>query len=237
MADIGHLRHLRWVQDDSPTSAINQPPKGSTQKAEEIAKARWVSYNRMRGQYASAMEHATPEQFFVDKTQCGAANQPACQQAISAVKALQIAAAEGQKIYTLTQANLSSALPKISGSKYLFEEIRNAVAAGKEVTIHERPIHAFGWSGSGYTVIDPETGMGAYMIEGGANGAWWSGAFAGLSVAAVIAMVGLMTAKALALTGVALFLGVGAALILGVFAMVILACLISTITAVRLNRE
>jgi transglutaminase-like putative cysteine protease len=171
MADIGHLRHLRWVQDDSPTSPINQPPSGSTLKAQDIAKSRWVSYNRMRGQYASAMEHATPEQFFVDKTQCGNANQPACQQAISAVKALQIAAAEGQKIYTITQANFSSALPKISLSSAAREEIRNAVAAGKEVTIHERPIHAFGWSGSGYTVIDPETGAGAYMIDGGANGA------------------------------------------------------------------
>ena len=125
----------------------------------------------MRGQYASAMEHATPEQFFVDKSQCGGTNQPVCQQAISAVKALQIAASEGQKIYTITQANFSSALPKISLSSAAREEIRNAVAAGKEVTIHERPIHAFGWSGSGYTVIDPETGAGAYMIDGGANGA------------------------------------------------------------------
>ena len=57
------------------------------------------------------------------------------------------------------------ALPKTSGSKYLFEEIRNAVAAGKEVTLHERPNHAFGWRGSGYTVIDPEPQ--AYMIDGG----------------------------------------------------------------------
>jgi hypothetical protein len=45
------------------------------------------------------------------------------------------------------------------------------VASGKEVTIHEAPISAHGFSGSGYTVIDPQTGAGAYIIEGGARGA------------------------------------------------------------------
>ncbi|MBK9394639.1 MAG: hypothetical protein IPN40_12405 [Uliginosibacterium sp.] len=73
-------------------------------------------------------------------------------------------------------------------SKYVFEEIRNAVAAGKEVTIHERPIHAFGWSGSGYAVVDPETGAGAYMIDGRANG----GALAFAAVGATLGLAGLV---------------------------------------------
>jgi hypothetical protein len=44
------------------------------------------------------------------------------------------------------------------------------VASGKEVTIHEAPISAHGFTGSGFTAIDPQTGAGAYLIEGGARG-------------------------------------------------------------------
>ena len=34
------------------------------------AQNRWIAYNKLRGQYSSAMEHAVPEQFWVDKSQC-----------------------------------------------------------------------------------------------------------------------------------------------------------------------
>ena len=43
---------------------------------------------------------------------------------------------------------------------------------GYEVTIHERPITESGWTGAGYTAIDPSTGAGAYTIEGGSSGGW-----------------------------------------------------------------
>src|SRR5690606_19042559 len=49
-------------------------------------------------------------------------------------------------------------------------DIRNSVYAGKEVTAHEKPVSFFGKSSVGYTVIDPETGAGAYLIGGGENG-------------------------------------------------------------------
>ena len=32
------------------------------------------------------------------------------------------------------------------------------------------PISVKGWSGTGYIVLDPESGVGAYMIGGGADG-------------------------------------------------------------------
>jgi hypothetical protein len=38
------------------------------------------------------------------------------------------------------------------------------------VTVHGKPINADGWSGYGYIVTDPETGNGAYLIEGNGNG-------------------------------------------------------------------
>jgi hypothetical protein len=135
----------------------------------------------MRGQYASAMEHAVPEQFWVDKKQCRYTDeaetiknptQQDCAQGISAVKAIAIAQSQGQKIYTINQSNRDTALPKLTIGGDVGAEIRSAIQAGKEVTFHESPISAHGWTGYGYIITDPETGAGAYLIEGRGNGGW-----------------------------------------------------------------
>jgi hypothetical protein len=176
--DVGHLRHNRWVKDDNPQAEINDKPE-LTQGGRTAAMNRWIAYNRMRGQHGSAMEHAVPEQFWVDRNQCryvdenGQMQNPAlsdCGQAISAVKALAIAQSQGQKIYTITPQNAGTALATLPIGGAVGTEIRNAVNAGLEVTVHEKPINAFGWSGYGYTIVDPETGAGAYLIEGSGNG-------------------------------------------------------------------
>jgi hypothetical protein len=161
--DIGHLRHLRWAK--------------SNQQNE------WVAYNRIRGQYASALEHATPERFFVDTTTCNLptstptstppydAAKPACAEGISAVKALAVAQSQGQKVFTVTSQNVAAVLPQLTGqSQQTRADVQNAVNAGKEVTISQSKITYAGWSGAGYLVIDPQTGAGSYLIEGGANG-------------------------------------------------------------------
>ncbi|QTD43725.1 hypothetical protein [Ottowia testudinis] len=144
----------------------------------------WIAYNRMRGQYASALEHAVPERFFNDPAKCNSydnpsptAGLPACPQGISAMKALSLAAAQGQKIYTITkevyQRNPNIVSSQLSAhSELTRSRIQNALNQGLEVTIHEKPITQDGWRGSGYTMIDPLTGAGAYEIEGGAQGAW-----------------------------------------------------------------
>ena len=125
------------------------------------------------------MEHAVPEQFWVDKSQCrytdetGTIKNPTqadCAQGVSAVKAIAIAQAEGQRIYTINQSNAATALPKLPVGGTVGQEIQSAIQAGKEVTFHERAINAHGFSGTGYTITDPETGAGAYMIEGKGNG-------------------------------------------------------------------
>ena len=87
--DIGHVRNLK---DNNP--------------------ATWVAYNRLRGQYMSALEGAIPERFFNNPAQCNVQGSstapnpalPDCPQGISAIKALAIAASAGQKIYTITAA-------------------------------------------------------------------------------------------------------------------------------------
>jgi hypothetical protein len=143
------------------------------------AQNRWIAYNKAKGQYSSAMEHAVPEEFWIDRTKCkytdadGKVQNPtlqACAEGISAVKAIAIAQSQGQKIYTINKENRDTALPKLTIGGAVGDEIRNAINAGKEVTFHENAINAFGWSGHGYIILDPETGVGAHLIDGGGSG-------------------------------------------------------------------
>ena len=183
--DVGHLRHMRWVKDDDPRSPVNNKPE-LTANGKSAAQNRWIAYNKMRGQYSSAAEHAVPEQFWVDKSTCrytenGQIKNPTlqpCTEGISAVKAIAIAQSQGQKIYTITKENAATALPRLPVGGGVGAEIRSAVNSGKEVSVHESRISAHGWSGYGYTIVDPETGAGAYLIEGKGNG----GALLGLAI-------------------------------------------------------
>ncbi|RYH30428.1 MAG: hypothetical protein EON54_21825 [Alcaligenaceae bacterium] len=67
-----------------------------------------------------------------------------CAQAVSTVKVLAIAQAEGQRVYIVDQNNAAKALPKLPVGGTVGEEIRSAIQAGKEVTVHERQISAHG---------------------------------------------------------------------------------------------
>jgi hypothetical protein len=152
----------------------------------------------------SAMEHLMPEMMFSTE------ENPA--HGISAVKALQLAAAEGQKIWTITQANLSTALAAINLPSAVENDIRNSVYAGMEVTAHEAAVDFYGSSQVGYIVLDPETGAGGYLIGGGENGGFL---IISLFASALISVIGvyLLSAAILPfLTG--LFLGIGFTLFL-----------------------
>ncbi|MEW6418769.1 MAG: transglutaminase-like domain-containing protein [Nitrospirota bacterium] len=92
------------------------------------------------------------------------------EEAISAVKALQIAAQNGIPIYTITNSNIDSIMPILTISNDDKEDIRNAINAGKEVIVSRDNITLFDWTGVGYIVRDPNTGSGSYMISGSLNG-------------------------------------------------------------------
>jgi len=94
-------------------------------------------------------------------------------EAISAVKALQKASAAGQRIYHITPANQSTILGNIHHDADTMTEIKNALAAGKEVITHTDAVNVPGWSGAGYIITDPDTGAGAYKIAGGGNGGFF----------------------------------------------------------------
>ena len=198
--DIGHIRNLTWAKDGDEKT--------------------WVNYNRLRGQYMSGLEHSIPERFFSDPAQCNPngtsttnAALPDCSQGISAVKALNLAANAGQRIYTITQAvyinNPSIVTTSLSAhSQNTKERVQHALDAGYEVTIHEKPINQSGWTGAGFTVIDPSTGAGAYTIEDGSNGGafyWVVGALSGSAIilGAVLAILAALTAS-----GFLVFLGI-----------------------------
>lgn len=122
------------------------------------------AYMKATGSVNSALEHLVPEKIFSTDEQKV--------QGISAVKALGIAMAEGQKIWTIDSNNIDLALEQIHLSKQVEREIRDAVYAGKIATAHERPVKFAGGTNAGYILLDPTTGAGAYKIAGGENGAF-----------------------------------------------------------------
>jgi len=131
-----------------------------------------TQYVLVSGMDSSALEHSVPEQLW------STTDNPAY--GISAVKALKIANDQGIPIYTINQTNIDTILPQLQIDADAKTDIRNAVNAGKEVTVSKTNITYNGWTGCGYIIIDPETGEGAYMISGGMSGAivyalWWMG--------------------------------------------------------------
>ena len=123
-----------------------------------------VAFLRASGLQLSAAEHLVPERLFGDQAPAGPGN------GVSAVRALVTAQQLGQRLYRLTPQNVDAALSVINTAADAKEEMRNAVAAGKEVTVHRDPVFLGGWTGTGYIIVDPMTGAGAYKISGGANG-------------------------------------------------------------------
>ena len=123
----------------------------------------WVAFNKFTGQMASAYEHIVPEQIF-------SANGDDIE-LISTMKALSIANSNGQKIYKINGSNIDVLLPLVDAPSLIKNDITSAIYSGSEVIIHEKPIEYKGYVGSGYILLDPTTGSGAYKISGGANGA------------------------------------------------------------------
>ena len=122
----------------------------------------WIQNNRAQGVRLSQMEASVPEQMF------STTDNPA--HGVAAVTAINIAASQGQKIFTITQNNVDVALSQITLPPHVIQTIQDAVASGKEVTTHQMPIDFYGSPQVGYTVIDPQTGAGGYHIYGGEDG-------------------------------------------------------------------
>ncbi|ABQ28136.1 transglutaminase-like domain-containing protein [Geotalea uraniireducens] len=115
------------------------------------------AFTKIQGLNSSYFEHAIWESFSgIDS--------------VSTVKLLQLANEAGQTIYTINSANVSQTLPLLNQTQQVKDDIQNAVAAGKEVTIPGSKITRNEWSGTGFIVRNPDTGEGAYMISNGLAG-------------------------------------------------------------------
>jgi hypothetical protein len=114
-------------------------------------------------------------------------------EAVSAVKALAVASAEGQRIYQITSANVG-VVNGLNIGQEVKDEIIASVAVGKEATVSESSITVAGWTGVGYIISDPDTGAGAYRISGGSNGALLLGV-AWLMVGVLFFILALITAS------------------------------------------
>ncbi len=144
-----------------------------------------VATGQQIGMMTSAWEHKIPEMLFTSEENPG--------EAVSAVKALAIASAEGQRIYQVTKENVDVVLPVLNIDSKVKDEIRDSVTVGKVATVSQNTITVGSWTGVGYIIADPETGAGAYRISGGSNGGWLSSFLAGFLVGITTLLVSLGT--------------------------------------------
>jgi hypothetical protein len=117
-------------------------------------------YAQSAGQVGSMLEGNVLEQAFL--------MEPGT--AVSTVSVLRAASKAGMRTYTLSQANIGSALANLQISATEKQEIQNAIAAGMRVTVPQQELTVGGFTGVGYIIEDPESGGAAYLISGGRNG-------------------------------------------------------------------
>ncbi|MDN5923383.1 MAG: hypothetical protein L0H70_00105 [Xanthomonadales bacterium] len=113
---------------------------------------------------------------------------------VTAVQALGTAAAQGQRIYTITQANAATAMGELNLPAAVMDDIANGVNAGLTVTTGQSTINYNGKVAAGYIILDPTTGAAAYKILTGADGGWlyWIGTImVVLAIAALVVAFGL----------------------------------------------
>jgi hypothetical protein len=91
-------------------------------------------------------------------------------QAVSTIHILNAANQQGIKIFTLNASNINEVLPQLQYDTETKNTFLNWISTGKEITVPENRLVIGGWNGSGYIVLDPENGTGAYLIDGGYNG-------------------------------------------------------------------
>ena len=96
------------------------------------------------GMISSTLEHQIPKMLFTTEEHPG--------EAVSAVKALALASAQGQRIYQVTSENVNAVLPVLNISTDVKDEIRASVAVGKVAMVSQNNITVGGWTGVGYII-------------------------------------------------------------------------------------
>lgn len=126
-------------------------------KAKDGDQAKEKAYSFQFGMMSSYLEHVALEQTFGIE-------------AMSTMKVIQIANNSHIPIYTITQENIAQIMPQLTLAQDVKDDIQNAVNSGNTVITPKDDIAYYGWQGTGYVVLDPDTYAGGYMISGGLAG-------------------------------------------------------------------
>lgn len=90
----------------------------------------------------------------------------------SAISLLGHASQQGIKLYHVTTQNVDVLNNALTALPYdIRVQLQNAVDAGLEAIVPASPAQYGSWQGVGYVLVDPQTGGGAYLLNGTANGA------------------------------------------------------------------
>ena len=97
---------------------------------------------------------------------------------VSTAKAIQLAVQQGTPVIELGPDNAEAELAGLPLDEGVKDEIRKAAASGYRVRVPGAPLALRAWTGSGYLVLDADTGESAWQLQGGHSG--------GVTVPAVI---------------------------------------------------
>ncbi|MGN0495676.1 MAG: hypothetical protein ACI4GW_05580, partial [Lachnospiraceae bacterium] len=92
------------------------------------------------------------------------------EESVSTISILAKASEENIDILLISKTNLSTEIEKLNTDETTKQSIINAVNSGMIVTVPAEEVTMGDWSGTGYIVTNPATGVGEYMISGGLNG-------------------------------------------------------------------
>jgi transglutaminase-like putative cysteine protease len=90
--------------------------------------------------------------------------------AVSAVRLLKLASEQGIPVYMITSTNMNEILQQLTVGVDVKADIQNAVNAGKQVITSQTSMTYGHWNGTGYIIMDQNTGAAGYMISGGLAG-------------------------------------------------------------------
>jgi transglutaminase-like putative cysteine protease len=89
---------------------------------------------------------------------------------MSATEYIAYATTHGVPIQVVAPDNLSTAIANLQVSADVIDDVSAAVQSGMVAILPQRDLNIRGRVGNGYIILDPQTGAGAYLIDGGLNG-------------------------------------------------------------------
>ena len=124
------------------------------------------------------------------------------QDCVSTMSIFEQAEKEGTALVTLTKQNYNETISRVSADRDTLAEVEQ----GYTVILPEKETVLNDWKGTGYLVLNPETGAGTYRISGGLSGGSTSTAVTIAGVCAVIVLICLLVLLAVGIVNLLVFM-------------------------------